>query len=229
MNIAERLISVVAPHTCLGCAQEGPVLCEGCRLTLVATLPSRCYMCHRATRQSSVCRACKRKSSLTHVWIYTSFDDVAKELVYKLKFGRANAAAVVIAACINDVLPMLDQKIVVTFTPTANTRVRSRGYDQARLIAKELSSRRGWLYAPLLIRIGLSRQVGSSRKQRFEQLEGAFAPRNPKFIKGASILLIDDVLTTGATLESAAKTLKQAGARTVDAAVFAQSAPSGSP
>jgi competence protein ComFC len=60
-----------------------------------------------------------------------------------------------------------------------------------------------------------------SRKDRFAQLKDAFEVEQSAKLKDAQILLIDDVLTTGATIESAAKTLKQAGAKTVDVAVFA--------
>jgi predicted amidophosphoribosyltransferase len=64
--------------------------------------------------------------------------------------------------------------------------------------------------------------LGATRKQRFKQLEHAFAAQNLNIVRDAHILLIDDVLTTGATVEAAAGVLKAAGAKTIDVAVFAQ-------
>lgn len=157
------------------------------------------------------------------MWAVTEYEGVAKELIHQLKFERASAVADILAESISEQLPILDEDTIVTFIPTANNRVRMRGYDQAKLIARALSMRRGWLCLPLLTRTTSFRQVGSGRKERFAQLSDAFAARNKKLIQNSKILLIDDVLTTGATIESAAKALKNSGAKTIDAAVFSQS------
>jgi ComF family protein len=120
-------------------------------------------------------------------------------------------------------MPILPQKTVITHLPTASSRIRLRGYDQAQLIAKRLAKSRGLEYQDLLRRSGRSRQVGSSKKDRFKQLSGAFSAKQPRKIKGKHILLVDDVLTTGASIESAARELKACGAKRIEAAVFARS------
>lgn len=216
----ESLISQIAPHRCIVCSKVGVFLCEPCSLEVFIRPPSRCYSCHQASVQSQVCANCRRRAGLSHVWVATEYEDTAKKLIHKLKFARANAAADILAKYIDDELPDLPNSIIVTNVPTANTRVRVRGYDQSKLIAKCLAKRRGWQYVEVLERLGSSRQVGSSRKKRLSQLESAFRPT--KSVKGAHILLIDDVVTTGATLGAASKTLKAAGAKIVDAAVFTQ-------
>jgi ComF family protein len=110
---------------------------------------------------------------------------------------------------------------VVTHVPTATSRVRRRGYDQAELLARQLAQDLKLPYASLLIRDGQSRQVGATRQARLAQLTHAF--RIPKhFPQNVSILLVDDVVTTGATIETAARILRAAGAKSVSAAVFAQ-------
>jgi ComF family protein len=112
--------------------------------------------------------------------------------------------------------------VLLVPVPTASSRVRQRGYDQAVLLAKALARQADFPYASLLLRSGQQRQVGASRRQREAQLASAFVVRRAKKIEGARVILVDDVKTTGATLEAAALALKQAGAKSVEAAVFAQ-------
>ncbi len=144
---------------------------------------------------------------------------MSREVLRRLKFGRAQAAAQDIARALDDVVPFLAPDTVITHVPTATSRVRMRGYDQSRLIAKEFARLRSLPYRSLLLRIGQARQVGSTRVERARQVDGAFRllRRIPE-----KVLLIDDVVTTGATIESAAKLLKTHGAKKVHAAVFAQ-------
>jgi ComF family protein len=100
-------------------------------------------------------------------------------------------------------------------------RLGSRGFDQSKLIAKSLARGR-YKYSPLLRRLKKIHQIGANKKQRQEQLAGAFMAVNKYLIKNAKILLVDDVATTGASLEEAARTLKKAGAKEVSAVVFAR-------
>ncbi len=221
MFLAERIISIVAPHACLVCRQEGWLLCPWCR-DACRGLPDRCYRCRAVTRDSAVCKKCKRTSALSHVWVATEYEGVAKELIYTLKFGRASAAARDAAAVMIQALPYLDEATIVTHMPTATTRVRQRGYDHAKLLARAVAREVRLDTLPLLARLGQSRQVGARKAQRETQLMNAFRPLNSNRIRGKKILLIDDVVTTGASLEAAAKVLRRAGATSVDACVFAQ-------
>ena len=77
------------------------------------------------------------------------------------------------------------------------------------------------MYTPLLARTGGQRQLGQHRDVRVKQMEGAFRILNPDAVRGKHVLLVDDVLTTGATCEAAARALRQAGAKQVGATVFA--------
>jgi ComF family protein len=147
---------------------------------------------------------------------------MAKELTRRFKFHYARAAAQPIAQLMSEILPFFTRKIIVVHVPTATVRRRQRGFDQAELLARELARSLHLPQATLLARLGQSRQVGATREQRLQQLINGFHPRKPYLIKGAHILLVDDVTTTGATLEAAAKVLKQAGAKRIDAVVFAQ-------
>jgi ComF family protein len=156
------------------------------------------------------------------VWVATTYDEGAKELVHKLKFEHAMAAAKPITELMAEALPYLPEGIVIVHVPTATSRRRQRGYDQAELLARHLARRLRRRCMTLLARRGQSRQVGARRMQRTTQLVDAFHPIRPSLIQGAHILLVDDIVTTGASLEAAARVLKQAGAKRIDAVVFAQ-------
>lgn len=213
------LLSVIAPHDCLCCGAEGALVCASCSAK-IPVAHERCYRCHSVSTGGRTCGTCRSSSDLYAVHTLTAYEGLAKDLVWKLKFGRARAAGKEIGRLLPS--PVVTGTTVVTHAPTAAMRVRQRGYDQAALIAKAFARQAGLSYTPLLSRLTSLKQVGASRHVRKRQLDGAFRPLHVGRIKGAHIILIDDVITTGATLEAAARVLKKAGARRVEAVVFAR-------
>jgi len=224
MSFAEFLVSTVAPHTCVGCGREGRLLCADCAGDLRPAV-GRCYRCHRVADSGKTCAGCSAQTGLARVRPLVLYERNAKDLVWRLKFERARAGAAEIGRLLAPLL--VDEygqssAAILAHVPTATSRVRRRGYDQAALIVKTLARESGLPYASLLLRAGQQRQVGGSREKRRAQIKDAFRVRNPQKIQGAHIILVDDVITTGATLEAATATLKAAGAKKVEAIVFAQ-------
>ena len=216
------LLSLLAPHECLGCSAEGALLCATCRGGLSPAI-ERCYECHEATIGGRTCPNCLACTPLYAVRAATKYEGTAKDLLWKLKFGRARAAADEIGAMLARTTARRDMSgAIVTHIPTATNRVRQRGYDQARLIAKAFAQTKSAQYTPLLRRSGNVKQVGASRSVRTAQLANVFRPIHTEHIRNAHIILVDDVVTTGATLATAAEILRDAGARRVEAVVFAQ-------
>ncbi len=151
----------------------------------------------------------------------TDYTGAAQQLIYGLKFDRKQAAASIIGHRMQRMLPDVGDVAVVP-VPTAARRVRQRGYDQAVLIGRDLGRRlSGASYCPVLRRRGHARQVGAGRSARLQQLGGALWVARPVAIRGRHVILVDDVVTTGATLEAAALPLRLAGAASVSAIVFA--------
>jgi len=218
----EKIISLVAPHYCIVCGEEGEVVCAWCLPDFAEPLPSRCYACQAVTSDSQVCHKCRRASGLKHVWVRAHYGGNAKQLVHGFKFEHKRASADPVSLLMSESLPFIAPDTILTHVPTATSRVRQRGYDQAELIAQRLSKHLGLKHDTLLMRTTQTRQVGAKRAERKEQMEKAFVFIEKKNIKGAKVLLVDDLVTTGATLESAARCLKSKGAKTVDAVIFAQ-------
>lgn len=217
----DTLLSPIAPHMCVACGTTGSIVCDDC-IQLLPDLVSRCYRCNKITTDFKTCVTCKNTSPLHAVYICTEYETVAKALVQKLKFERTYAAASTIARAMTQQLgSYIPQDVPVTFVPTATNRVRQRGYDQAQIIAKSLAGQLNVGCTPTLTRLGQQRQTSSSRTQRLAQMHDAFTVRAPSKIP-KQLLLVDDVMTTGSTLESVARTLKTAGAEKVSAIVFAR-------
>ena len=222
MSIFDWLVSIYAPFCCIGCGIEGNrLLCDACTET-VPIVPPRCYRCRARTPQYEVCSTCRRHTVLRRVAAVTPYTELPKTLLRRAKYERARRGITEIAEQMLPRLAYFGKDAVLVPVPTASTRVRERGYDQAVILARELSRLSGLQHASLLSRLGQAHQVGASRAERLRHLDGAFRVRRPEAAKGIHVVLIDDVCTTGATLEAAARILKHAGASRVDALVFAQ-------
>lgn len=199
------------------------MLCPTCTEGELQSLPSRCYRCHKVSMQHALCHSCRKITGLEHVWIGASYEGLAKELIHSFKYERAKAAYKDIVRQLDQTLPLLPKDTLVVHLPTVQSRIRQRGYDQAALIAKNIARKRGYEFSPLLLRVSHTRQVGSGRADRFEHLKDAFVLKNAQSIEGKSVLLVDDVMTTGATLESAAKLIRGSKPKSIDGLVFAHS------
>lgn len=221
MLIFEYFFKLVAPHNCLLCGDEGRLVCRQCTSTHLISIPERCYRCYRLSPQHKTCLTCRHHSVIRNAWIRTQYDEPARKIIHALKFTHAKDAAAVIAAELFSILPVLDPDTVITHVPAATSHVRRRGFDQSALIARELARLTGHRHITTLARKGQQRQVGATRQTREQQMRSAFRPISISITKGSHILLIDDVLTTGSTIESAALALKSAGASTVRGAIFA--------
>ena len=219
--LLQKLISFVAPYSCLSCGRESNLICTQCLPALAVTKRSSCFLCNKLTAEFRTCTACRRKTKLAGVIIASHYESHVKNLIRRLKYNQAQTAAPLLVQIVLPHIPMGGFDIV-TGVPASTRRFRQRGYNQAALLAKAVACARNLPYIETLGRTGHSRQVGTSRLQRWQQLQGAFYVRSPRLINGTRILIVDDVVTTGATLSECAKILKKAGARSVWSAAIAK-------
>jgi len=197
----------------------------------VALVPPLCAACGRSCRaEAVVCTRCGRRlaaaepflggapQGLDWAWSSASYEGVARDLVGALKFRRLLPVADLMAERIEWLAPahMLSGTIVPV--PPAPPRLRRRGFDPAGELAAALAERLGTPLEGCLERRGGGRQVGRRRAERIGHPPRihaiAAAPR--------SVLLVDDVLTTGATLTACARALRAAGSSRVVAVTFAR-------
>lgn len=218
INPLEQLVTSLTFVKCYICqGHEGPI-CTQCADSLASDIESRCYICNKITKQNRVCGT--HASALRRVWWLGAYDDVLKEIVSTIKLGRGRAAARGLGRACAQALPYMHSDTCVAAIPTAPKRVRRRGFDHSVLIARTLAESKDMPMRTLLGRRSNVDQIGKRRRERIAQMQTVFQASEP--VKGKTILLVDDIITTGATIEAAARCLRDAGARHVDAVVVAR-------
>lgn len=224
INPLEQLVTSITQERCSICGYAYGPLCKSCFESISSDQVSRCYMCNKLTRQNRVCAGCT--SVLRRVWWAGPYVDGFKPVIASVKRGRNRTLARQLGTYLADLLPYLPEDTLVVPVPTAAARVRRRSFDQAVLLAQHLAEARQLVCHPVLRRVSTVDQIGKRRSERIKQMKNSFiVQKSSTSIKGANILLVDDVLTTGATLESAARVLRSAGAAHVDAVVVARHLP----
>ena len=190
------LAEVAFPAVCPGCGGRGEPLCAACAPTVRAA------------------PALAPPAGLDGLVVPFAYSGAVRELVARAKYRRRHAALAWLA---DAMVAALDESAsgvdVVTWAPTTDARRRSRGFDQAEVLARAVATRRRLPVRSLLRRAGDGHQTGRSRAERIHA--PAFVPRPAAVVAARRILVVDDVVTTGATLTAAGLALRGAGATAV--------------
>jgi ComF family protein len=222
-----RTLDVVFPQRCAGCGSGPWPFCESCRSSLVPLTPPWCDRCGRPWAEPvERCRDCP-PSDIDRARGAFRFDEAARRSIHRLKFAgwRGVADALAAAMVVADDPPSVD---LITWVPLSRRRLAERGYDQAKVLARAVAARLERPVTGLLRReVNTGSQARRDAATRRVAMRGAFEAR-PGTRVPARVLLVDDVLTTGATAAAAAEVLRRSGARSVHLLVAARAFP-GSP
>lgn len=228
------VVDLVFPPRCPLCGEgltAQPGLCAACWSELVLPGEPACRLCQRpfgeGVAQAEVCAPCLA-SPPRHdgVAAGTLYNDTSRRLVLAFKHGGRIALAPMLARLISARLPYVDAEWLVVPVPLHRWRLWRRGFNQAALLGREIARQRGaQLGVDVLHRRKATPMLGGlGRKARARALSGAIVvdPRRASRIKGRKVVLIDDVMTSGATSDACVSALKRAGADKVVIACFAR-------
>ena len=211
---ARDIAAFVWPQRCPGCGAPpagGELLCGAC-LALIPRLSLP--LCARCLAREAADPVCARHPGF-RVWPAWDYDDRAALAIEAFKYGERTDLAAGLARELARVLPAGSRPDLVTEVPLHPARERERGYNQSALLASRLASEAGIPYLPGVLERtrATSPQARLGPAARRHNLREAFRVRHPERWEGRRILLVDDVITTGATLEAALAALGSAGVR----------------
>lgn len=213
IRLIHKCLDLVFPNSCFECGAEGGYLCPKCAIKISGE------------------QNFSKNGSLI---IYSAADyknPAVKKLIWRFKYRRCREAGNVLASLITNNISVLKslskEKSVFLPIPISKNKLRERGYNQSALIASALSTRIGVASAENILYkkfSTLSQVETKTKKQRMENLKNSFAicETAENYDKNNLIILIDDIITTGATLNEAAKTLRKAGFKKIIAVTAAR-------
>lgn len=210
-----KFIDLIYPPRCVQCRKIGKTLCDNCQNQIKYLDENICQICRNINDGRSICIKCKKTfSHLDGVRSLAVYQGIFQKIIVSIKYGRNKAILINTIPMLNNLLFKQNWPIdIVTSVPISNARRKERGYNQAGWIARLLCSNNGLSYSPnALSKIKDTKsQVGLTTDERFLNVKDVFQGEN-LIVQSKNILLVDDVITSGATLESAAGALKKAGA-----------------
>jgi len=218
VGLPGKAVDFFFPAWCLGCGQEGTLLCPSCRSGLPRLLPPLCPRCGepQALEPCPFCRG--RQLSIDSIRSPYRFEGLIRRALIPFKYHNLRVLAAPLARLMYDYLASHPFPAdAVAPVPLHPSRQRRRGYNQASLLALELGRLAGLPVVETSLRrtrpTPLQAQV-TGREERRRNVLGAFLSRDQS-LKGKGVLLVDDICTTGATLDAAAQALKAGGAHSV--------------
>jgi ComF family protein len=228
-SFIQHALDLLFPSQCAACQRGGSVLCPSC-LAAIQPLPGPCCQrCHTQISPEGICRQCQyHPLSMSGLRAVSAYQEPLRDCIHALKYGGNRRLAEPLGALLAQAYVVYGlQADVVIPVPLHSERERERGYNQSQLLAQVCATRLGLpLDSTVVSRIRPTQaQVHLTVSERQQNVAGAFCctPASAtEALHGRRILLIDDVCTTGATLEACAAPLFAAGAASVWGLVLAR-------
>lgn len=226
ISVKNEILQTLFPDDvkCIVCGREMRPsrygLCDSCKLDLNQNYCLRCG--RHKVGIGDYCDECSRSVLyFDEARSAVSYDGNAKSLVRRLKYGNAEYLAKYLSRYLLDLLLVSDWTAdCITFVPMHKSRRAKRGYNQAELLASDLAEWVDIPCVPLLQKtVKTVNQARLSRDERMENLKDTFAPTDETVPE--HVILVDDVMTTGSTVNECARVLKNAGASVVYVLTFA--------
>lgn len=234
LSIIKKLIlDILLPPFCINCGTEGSYLCLDCQSLIEILERQYCPFCQspKIVPDGKTCRICKRNKKLNGLFCATSYENkIVKELIHMFKYEPylAKSLTDILSSFIITHFQLVEQhnfgNCLWIPVPLHRSKLKRRGFNQSEELAKKLKENLG---GELLTNVLIKQKATPSQtdlptEKRKENVIGAFKCENSELIKNKIIFLVDDVFTTGSTLEECARVLKASGAKEVWGVVVAR-------
>lgn len=226
-TVTRHFVNLFYPLHCPACGQSiDPMnltgVCSACAGRIRRNPRPYCTSCGRpVNHEGDTCAECgKTVFHFERAYSACLYEDTIKELVHTFKYGCGSSLVKFLSGLMVDFLKrnaeILEGVRAIAFVPLDNKRLRERGFNQSRALAREIGLAFGVGVVDALEKISFTKHQNElPREERLINLRGAFRARSGIGLKGNTILLVDDVMTTGTTLSECARALYSAGAKEV--------------
>lgn len=218
-HLQEKVVDFFFPRRCIGCGKVGDFLCVDCRQKLPRILKPICKKCGKPESSGTLCSACwGQKTEIDGIRSVFRFEGIIRQAIHDLKYRNLKSISGCLAMLIADYLQ--DNPVhggVLVPVPLHSQRLRERGYNQSGLLVRELGK---LIVLPVIddslcrLKDSLPQARTTTIDERRKNVKEAFACQGEE-LKEKNVILIDDVCTSGATLEACAVALKAGGAISV--------------
>lgn len=224
--VKNAFLDIFFPASCVNCGAEGTYLCQDCASLVEIFEDQYCPFCRipKKVPDGRTCARCRKDKKLNGLFCATSYENrLVRKMLQLLKYkpSYAKCLAGPLASFIITHFQLVNKidfgEYLWIPVPLHKSRLKERGFNQAEELARELAKILGGeLLAGALIKMRPTKpQVDLPRQEREKNIIGAFECVRPETVRGKKIFLVDDVLTTGITMEECARALKRAGAKEV--------------
>ncbi|MBU2235868.1 ComF family protein [Patescibacteria group bacterium] len=229
-KILQIIIELIFPSSCFGCGIEGVWLCKDCSEQIPLYPKDVCLWCGKHIKDNKMCLPCQNESQLDSLFALTAYQNpLLKNMLHNLKYNFASNITDAFALLLNLFFDeqktfTVNKNCILVPIPLHKKRFAERGFNQSELIGDRISQiLQIQTNSGLLARIRNTKsQMTLNKKERLLNMKNSFVCPDPYQIKNKEIILVDDVLTTGATIKEASLALKKAGCRSVSAFVLAK-------
>lgn len=224
MKIKNLVLDILFPKFCVGCGREGKYICNKCEI-FISENSLICPVCGQASFTGESHFNCKGRYSLDGLISIWDYDGVIKEVIHNIKYkGMFDLIDECVDRAFNYISKdptkrfdsflsfLSSESTYITYVPMFRRKEKQRGFNQSKIIAKKIADISNKKMVSLIKKIiNTESQTKLKKEERFKNVKGSFEANRGR----ASVLLVDDIFTTGATMRECCRALKSQGVQEV--------------